>query len=89
MRVKVTVKTSMQYVAVVDAIDESSAVSEAMLDALLLDSYDYSGQEASWEVVEDSTPVTLDKIKAKRIDAIKHRIGELKAIDSLMEEDVS
>lgn len=87
MKVKVTVMTSMQYVAVVDAVDETTAVAEAMLDALLLDSYDYSGQTASWEVMEDSTPVTLDKVKAQRIEAIKHRVGELQMIDKILEQD--
>ncbi len=89
MKVLVTVTTHMKYVSVVEAIDEDTAVANAKLDALLLDSYDYDKQDASWEVVDDAVPVTLDKIKAKRIETIKHRVGELKAIDSLMEEDVS
>ncbi len=88
MKVRVTVHTSMKYTAVVDAPDEEAAVSEAKLDALILDSYDYDGQDAEWEIVEDDTPVTLDKVKAARIDAIKHRVSELKMIDRLMDEEL-
>ncbi len=77
MKVSVTVTTKMTYTAVIDAPTEHDAVREAMLDALLQDSYDFDSQEADWEVLPDETIST--KVRASRLKLIKDAVNDRQA----------
>ncbi len=90
MKIRVDVCTKMRYSAVVEADTEEEAVRSVTLDALLQERYDYDdAQEVEWEIVDDSTPVTIDKEQASRVTMIKRRVAELKEIDRIMEDDCS
>lgn len=86
MKVRVRVVTTMEYESVVEALTEADAVRQAKLDALLVDGYDYKGQFAEWERVDNSTTVS-DPDKISRINTIKSAVERNKKIQAVLDED--
>lgn len=87
MKVKVRVITTMEYESIVEADTESEAVRQAKLDALLVDGYDYKGQFAEYEVLDESAIVGPDPAKLQKLQLIKSEVERRNKIRAILEEE--
>jgi len=65
MKFRVRVETTMEYITEVEARSEEEAQSQAKLDALLVDNYDYKGQRAESELIS-ADPADICRVRFLR-----------------------